>query len=192
MARKTRFGAPASPAERDAARARWRGLARNRPADVQEPGPGEESVWDYPRPPRLELCHRHVEVKCGGSIVAETTRPFRVCETASPPVYYVPASDVQTHMLVRASRDSFCEWKGVASYWHVQTDSETVDHAGWSYAAPDRGFERLAGAIAFYPGKLECFVDGERVTPQAGDFYGGWVTHEIVGPFKGEPGSEGW
>ena len=192
MARDKRFEVPPSGADREAERARWRGHARGRPVETTAPGPGEESVWDYPRPPRLEACQRHVEVRLRGSLVAETRHPFRVCETASPPVYYLPASDVKIHLLVRGSRESFCEWKGVARYWHVHVEGEVVENAGWSYEAPDAGFEPLTAAVAFYPGKLECFVDGERVIPQAGDFYGGWVTHEIVGPFKGEPGSEGW
>ncbi len=188
-----RFRRPADPA---AERAHWRAVPRFRPAVVPSPGPGQESVWDYPRPPRLEILSRRVEVKAAEVVVARTDRPLRVCETASPPVYYVPRGDLEAELLVPANRESFCEWKGFARYWHVVTaagtERERVEHAAWSYPEPDEGFEALRDAVAFYPGRVRCFLDGERVRPQPGEFYGGWVTDNILGPFKGEPGSEDW
>lgn len=180
------------PADLPAERRRWRTLRRVRPAQVPAPGPGEESVWDYPRPPRLEALSRRVEVWAGSVRVAGSDRPLRVCETASPPVYYLPRPDVEGARLVPAERESFCEWKGTARYWHVAAPSGRIEHAGWSYPEPDTGFEALADAVAFYPAHLACFLDGERVRPQPGGFYGGWVTREILGPFKGEPGTESW
>ncbi len=183
-----RFRRPDDPA---AERAHRRSVARVRPAEIPSPGPGEESVWDYPRPPRLERLSRSVEVRAGGVLVARTDRPLRVCETASPPVYYVPRDDVQAELLL-AQRESFCEWKGLARYWHVATAAERALHVAWSYPEPDEGFEALRDALAFYPGRVLCTLDGEPVRPQPGGFYGGWVTHGILGPFKGELGSEEW
>ena len=184
-----RFRRPADPV---AERRNWREMRRERPAHVPAPGPGEESVWDYPRPPRLEALSRRVEVWAGRAQVAGSDRPFRVCETASPPVYYLPREDVECALLAPAERESFCEWKGLARYWHVEAPGERIEHAAWSYPEPDTGFEALARAVAFYPARLACFLDGERVRAQPGRFYGGWVTDGLLGPFKGEPGTEGW
>jgi len=171
----------------------WRGLRRGRPEQPATPGPGQESVWDYPRPPRLEPARRRVRVELGDEIVADSTRALRVCETASPPVYYVPAEDVRMAFLEPSDERSFCEWKGAARYWNLRVGGRIVPAAAWSYPTPDAGFAELRNALAFYPGRVDgCFLDDERVRPQAGEFYGGWVTDEIVGPFKGEPGTEGW
>lgn len=171
----------------------WRGLQRGRPREILTPGPGQESVWDYPRPPRLERSRRRIRVELGGRILAASGRALRVCETASPPVYYVPPEDVLAGALLPDSHRSHCEWKGAARYWNARLGSRRIAQVAWSYPAPDAGFEALRDHLAFYPGRVDgCFLDGVRVTPQAGRFYGGWITPEIVGPFKGSPGSEGW
>lgn len=156
-------------------------------------GPGEESVWGYPRPPRLAADARLVEVHFGGQVVAATRRAVRHLETASPPTFYLPPDDVRSEFLEPASGSSFCEWKGRAAYWDVVVRERRARQAAWSYAKPSAGFEPLAGWYAFYPGRVDaCFVDGERVRPQPGPFYGGWLTDEIRGPVKGSPGTEWW
>lgn len=171
----------------------WRSLRRSRPREIVVPGPGQESVWDYPRPPRLEASRRRVRVELGGRILAASHRALRVCETASPPAYYVPPEDVRAGSLLPALHHSDCEWKGAARYWNVRLGARIVSNVAWSYPAPEAGFEALRDHLAFHPGRVDgCFLDGVRVTPQAGEFYGGWITAEIVGPFKGGPGSEGW
>ncbi len=156
-------------------------------------GPGQESVWDYPRPPSAEVTPRRVVVEIGGQVVADTTRAVRVCETSHPPVYYVPREDVVPGVLEQARGSSYCEWKGAATYWDVVVDGRRHASAGWSYERPTPGYEHLRGAVAFYPSRVDrATVDGEQVRSQAGDFYGGWITDEVVGPFKGEPGTLGW
>jgi uncharacterized protein (DUF427 family) len=164
------------------------------PTQRRDPvGPGQESVWDYPRPPSAEVTPRRVVVEVGGRVVADTTRAVRVCETSHPPVYYVPREDVAPGVLEQARGSSFCEWKGAATYWDVVVDGRRLPSAGWSYERPTPGYEHLRGAVAFYPSRVErATVDGEQVRAQAGDFYGGWITDEVVGPFKGEPGTLGW
>jgi uncharacterized protein (DUF427 family) len=158
-----------------------------------EPGPGQESVWDYPRPPRVEESTRHIQVVFNGEVVAETRRARRVLETSHPPVYYIPPEDVRSEYLIPAQGQSFCEWKGAARYCDVRVGEKTAERAAWSYPTPTPSFASIADHLAFYPGKMDaCYVDGQRVTPQPGDFYGGWITSEIVGPFKGEPGTRGW
>jgi uncharacterized protein (DUF427 family) len=158
----------------------------------QTPGPGQESVWDYPRPPRLERTDRHLVVLLGGEVVAETRRGHRVLETSHPPGYYVPAEDVRAGALVPAEGSSVCEWKGAARYWTVRGGGREAVAAAWSYPRPTRAFRDITDAVAFYPAALECRVDGERVEPQEGGFYGGWITSHVVGPFKGAPGTWGW
>ncbi len=154
------------------------------------PGPGQESVWDYPRPPRLEATTRRIRVVLAGVVVAETTRAHRVLETSHPPVYYIPAADVNAAHLRDAAGTSFCEWKGTARYHDVVVGEVVRPRAAWSYPAATPPFAAIAGALAFYAGPMdECTVDGERVIPQPGGFYGGWITSDIVGPWKGEPGS---
>jgi uncharacterized protein (DUF427 family) len=158
-----------------------------------EPGPGQESVWDYPRPPRLESVERRVKVVFGNVTVAYTSRPKRVLETSHPPVYYVPEEDVRVEHLRAAGSGSVCEYKGRASYYDLVTDEREAARAAWTYPDPEPGFEELAGHIAFYPSLMDnCWVDGEKVAAQEGDFYGGWITSDIVGPFKGAPGTAGW
>ncbi|MBV9849060.1 MAG: DUF427 domain-containing protein [Armatimonadetes bacterium] len=161
--------------------------------DRIEPNPGQESVWDYPRPPRLEDTAKHIQVVFNGVVIADTHRAKRVLETSHPPVYYIPPEDVQRQYLVPAPGSSFCEWKGAASYYTVAVGDRTAEGAAWFYPDPTPAFAALKDHVAFYPGRMEaCFVDGERVQAQPGDFYGGWITHEIVGPFKGDPGTGGW
>ena len=159
-----------------------------------------ESVWEYPRPPRLEASTSHLRVVHEGVCVAETHRSLRVLETSHPPVFYLPPEDVRLDLLrPSASRQTFCEWKGVARYWTLEMpeshnhSSVAVPDVGWSYPQPTSQFAPLRDHIAFYPGKVdECWVDGERVRAQAGDFYGGWITSQVRGPFKGGPGTRGW
>ncbi len=172
----------------EAARARWRNRGQARPDFAIVPQEGQESVWDYPRPPRLEGDARRVEVRAGGRLVAATDRAVRVLETASPPTFYIHPDDVDRDALVPSGRTSLCEWKGQA------VDFDLVDGPGsvaWCYPRVFPEFAALAGWFAFYPARVECFVDGERVRPQPGGYYGGWITDEIVGPVKGEPGIDG-
>jgi uncharacterized protein (DUF427 family) len=158
-----------------------------------EPGPGQESVWDYPRPPRVEPCRRRIRAVFAGVTIADSTRGARVLETAGPPTIYVPRADVLTEHLHPASRTTWCEWKGWAAYFDVVVGEQVAPAAAWTYPAPTAPFAVLAGHVAFFPGRMDaCCLDGERVRPQPGPFYGGWVTDDIVGPFKGDPGTEHW
>lgn len=158
-----------------------------------EPKEGQESVWDYPRPPRLEPTNKHLKIIFNGEIIAETTRGFRVLETSHPPVYYFPPSDVRTEFLTKAANSSFCEWKGRAGYYDLRASENQVRNAAWFYPDPTGRFAEIKNFIAFYPSKMDaCYVDGELVQSQEGDFYGGWITSEIVGPFKGGAGTFGW
>ncbi len=157
------------------------------------PGPGQESVWDYPRPPRLDSTDKHVQIVFDGLTIADTRRAIRVLETSSPPVYYIPSVDIQMEHLQPTERRTVCEWKGHATNWTVTHDDRTAPNAAWSYPHPTAGFQAIVDHLAFYPGKMDaCLVDGEPVRAQPGDFYGGWITPDIVGTFKGDPGSEGW
>ncbi|WP_433304440.1 DUF427 domain-containing protein [Actinoplanes sp. CA-030573] len=152
-----------------------------------------ESVWDYPRPPRVELTRSRVTVVHAGVVIADSDRCRRVLETSHPPVYYVPREDIAAGVLEPATGRSYCEFKGMASYWDVVVGDVRVPRAGWSYERPSSAYGEIAGAVAFYPSRVdECRVDGELVRPQEGDFYGGWITDGIVGPFKGGPGTTGW
>jgi uncharacterized protein (DUF427 family) len=157
------------------------------------PGPGQESVWDYPRPPRIEPVAERIRVVVDGHDLADSTRAVRVLETAGAPVYYVPLEDVDTSRLVPAERTTFCEWKGSASYLDYDAGGRRIPAIAWAYRDPNPGYEELTGRVAFYAAKVdEAWVGDERATPQPGGFYGGWVTGAIVGPIKGEPGSERW
>ena len=168
-------------------------MFRNRPRNVPKPGSGEESVWDYPRPPRIEPVADRVVVEFGGRTVAETTRALRVLETASPPTVYVPPQDVARELLQPGRGASFCEWKGRASYWDVRVGERVAENAAWGYPEPTAAYRALADYLAFYPGRVDaCRLGEHRVEPQAGRFYGGWITPGILGPFKGDPGTEGW
>lgn len=158
----------------------------------EQPGPGQESVWDYPRPPRIEPTSRRLEVRLGEVTIADTTRGFRVLETSHPPVYYLPAADVRQELLRPAVQQSFCEWKGRARYYDVVVPERELPQAVFQYPEPTPGAAEIAGCFSFYAGDLACFVDGERVTPQPGGFYSGWITADLAGPFKGGPGTWGW
>ncbi len=155
--------------------------------------PGQESVWDYPRPPRVEPSSRVVEVVLGGEVILRSTRAIRVLETSHPPSWYLPRADFVPGALEPAAGTSYCEFKGSAVYWDVIGGGVRVPGAAWSYPNPTAGFEALVDHVALYPGRMDrCTIDGEEVRPQAGGFYGGWVTSDVAGPFKGGPGSAGW
>ena len=156
-------------------------------------GAGQESVWDYPRPPRIEAVDRRVTIELGGIRIVDTNDVVRVLETSHPPVYYLPIEAFAAGSLVPARGSSFCEFKGSARYFDVVGGQATAPGAAWNYPMPSRGYEQLADRVAVYAGEMDrCTVDGEPVVPQPGGFYGGWVTSDIVGPFKGEPGTRGW
>jgi len=181
------------------------------PPDVETPGPGQESVWDYPRPPRLEASSRLVEVHFGGIRLAASRRAIRVLETSQAPVYYVPPEDVRMECLLPSDRQSWCEWKGLASYYHLVAPPPAVaaeaaaagaagasarrrsENGAWYYPDPTVPYKEIRNYIAFYPHAVDaCYLDGERVQAQPGDFNGGWITHDVVGPFKGAPGTSHW
>ncbi|WP_435744440.1 DUF427 domain-containing protein [Microbacterium sp. PMB16] len=157
------------------------------------PAPGQESVWDYPRPPRVERVAERVAIRLGGELIADTRDAVRVLETSHPPVYYLPIADFVPGALADAPGSSFCEFKGAARYFDVRGGGVVREGAAWNYPHPEPGFESLAGRVAVYAGPMdECTVGDEVVTAQPGGFYGGWVTSAVVGPFKGIPGSLGW
>ena len=158
-----------------------------------QPGPSQESVWDYPRPPRLETVDETLRVIVGGETIAATRNGYRVLETSHPPVYYFPPNNVQRHLLTATSLTSFCEFKGVATYWTLVVGSRRIQNAAWSYINPTKRFQPIKDCFAFYASRVDaCWVGDEHVRAQEGDFYGGWITSRIVGPFKGGPGTRGW
>ena len=158
-----------------------------------EPKAGQESVWDYPRPPKLELTGKNLKIVFNGEVIAETNRAYRVLETSHPPVYYFPPEDTRMEFLSEAKGASFCEWKGSAGYYDLRVGGQSIKNAGWFYREPTRKFAEIKDYIAFYPSKPDaCYVDDELVQSQEGDFYGGWITQNIVGPFKGGAGTWGW
>jgi uncharacterized protein (DUF427 family) len=145
-----------------------------------------ESVWDYPRPPRLEPTARRLRVEHGGETLADAPRGWRVLETSHPPVYYLPREFIRMELLAPSEHRTFCEFKGVASYWDLVLPDSLLSNVGWCYEEPAAGYEDVTGAIAFYASRVDrCRVDDEIVTPQPGGFYGGWITSDITGPFKG-------
>ena len=155
--------------------------------------PGQESVWDYPRPPRAEVVDVRVTIDLGGERVVDTRDVVRVLETSHPPVYYLPIAAFAPGSFEPAAGRSFCEFKGTARYLSVRGGGTLAERAAWNYPTPSPGFEALADRVAVYAGLMDaCFVDGERVVPQPGGFYGGWITSGVAGPFKGGPGSHGW
>lgn len=157
------------------------------------PGPGQESVWDYPRPPRVEKSKRRVRVLFNGETIADSTNTYRVLETSHPPAYYIPLEDIRTEYLHQTPRRTICEFKGAATYWTITINDKQSVEAGWSYESPTPDFEPIKGYITFYASRVDaCFVDDEQVKPQEGDYYGGWITSDIVGPFKGGAGTWGW
>ena len=149
-------------------------------------------MWDYPRPPRLELSTKTVLVTFAGHEIARSSAAYRVLETSHPPSWYLPPNSVHKDLLIITPKQSFCEWKGRATYWTVRVGGQTAENSAWSYSSPEPAFAAIEGYLAFYPNVFACYVDGERVEPQPGGFYGGWITRDLVGPFKGIPGSSGW
>ena len=155
--------------------------------------PGQESVWSFPRPAIAERSTAHIVIEHAGVVIADTRASVRTLETSHPPSYYIPRADIRDGVLRRADGSSLCEWKGAAVYWDVVVNRQVVPRVGWSYPAPTRPFAALRDHVAFYAGLLDrCSVDGETVVPQPGDFYGGWITSAVAGPFKGVPGSRFW
>lgn len=151
------------------------------------------SLYVYQRPPRLEKSSKHIEVVFHGVTIVDTRNALRILETSHPPVYYIPPQDVRMEYLIPDTHTTYCEWKGVASYYTLAVPGLRTEDAAWCYPRPNKAYAEMAGYIAFYPSLMDaCMVDGERVQPQPGDFYGGWVTHDIVGPFKGASGTWGW
>lgn len=152
-----------------------------------------ENVWDYPRPPRLEPVGRRVRIVLGGETIVDTTEALRVLETSHPPTVYVPPAAFADGVLRDADGTSFCEWKGRARYHDLAAGGVVAERAGWSYPKPTKGFLALRDHVSVYPSRVDaCFLDDEQVQAQEGDFYGGWITSDLVGPFKGPPGTRGW
>lgn len=158
------------------------------------PKPGQESVWDYPRPPKIESTNKLLQVKYEGLIIAQTNLGYRILETSHPPVYYFPPESIKMEYLQKQyGAKSHCEFKGIAEYWDISINGKVVLAAAWSYPQPHGRYKDVQDYLAFYPSKAEaCFVNGELVQSQKGDFYGGWITKDIVGPFKGGVGTWGW
>lgn len=160
---------------------------------IVKPKKGQESVWDYPRPPRLESFKKTIEIYFNGELIANTNHAYRVLETSHPPVYYLPIKDVRDDFLLPSGSMTHCEWKGIGSYYHLQVKDKFMKDAAWFYTKPKEEFKPLKNYLAFYAHKMDsCYINGELVVPQPGEFYGGWITSEIVGPFKGVDGSWGW
>jgi len=170
------------------AREQWRYDGGARPPFAEEPGPGQESVWDFPRPPRIEPTDKPLRVMLDDTGLARTTRGMRVLETAGAPTFYVPPDDVNTELLRRTGNRYHCEWKGISE----ELAADGVEPAGWVLTQAYPEFRELLGWYAFYPQALACYVGDERVESQPGGYYGGWVTADIVGPIKGTAGSENW
>lgn len=173
------------------ARDKWTYFGQKRPPFAEEPRPGQRSVWDFPRPPAVEASSKRIEVKWEDVQLADSVNGLEILETASPPTFYIPPEDVDLDQLVKMQgKRSLCEWKGKAEYFALlDNPSQPV---AWSYPRPFPEYEGLQGHFAFYPQYVACFLDGERVKPQPGSFYAGWMTRDLVGPFKGEPGSGHW
>jgi uncharacterized protein (DUF427 family) len=152
-----------------------------------------ENVWDYPRPPALVRCERRVRIELGGITIADSTRALRVLETSHPPTIYVPRADVAEGVLRATAHTSFCEWKGRAAYEDVAAGGRLVERGAWHYPDPAAPYAALAGHVSFYPGRMDgAWLGAERVRAQPGDFYGGWITRDLRGPYKGGAGTAGW
>ena len=158
-----------------------------------EPRPGQESVWDYPRPPKVESTTKRIRIVFNGQTIVDTTQALRVLETSHPPVYYIPSGEIRNAQISPTQQRTFCEFKGGAVYWTLTVGDKSAPNAAWSYPDPMMGFEVIKDHLAFYPSRMDaCYVDDEQAQSQLGDFYGGWITSDIVGPFKGGPGTIGW
>ncbi len=158
-----------------------------------KPKQGQESVWDYPRPPKLESCGKHLRIVFNGEIILDTNRSFRILDTSHPPTYYIPMDAFKVGVLIPVSGSSFCEWKGEAIYYDIRVGDKTAFRAAWGYLNPNNAYPQLKNTISVYAYHMDaCYVGDEKVQAQEGDFYGGWITSDIVGPFKGAPGTWGW
>ncbi|MEM6642633.1 MAG: DUF427 domain-containing protein [Bacteroidota bacterium] len=158
-----------------------------------KPGPGQESVWDYPRPPRLEAFKGHLRIVLGGNVILDSARSVRMLETSHPPTYYIPVDDFIECVLIETEGSSLCEWKGMAHYYDLEAGGKIAKRAGWGYKEPSKAFPQLKNTVAVYAHLMDaCYVNDEKVQAQEGDFYGGWITSNIVGPFKGGFGTFGW
>jgi uncharacterized protein (DUF427 family) len=152
-----------------------------------------ESVWDYPRPPRVEASSERIVVRFGGEVLVDTTSSYRVLETSHPPTYYIPKRDVRDGTLSSVGGSTYCEWKGAATYFDITVNGKRAPRAAWEYPQARKGYEMLRDHIAIYPALMEAvYVDDERIESQQGDYYGGWITSNVRGPFKGGPGTRGW
>ena len=168
-------------------------FGKQAPLATSELKPGQESVWDYPRPPRLERCEKAVRVVFNGETIVNSSNCYRLLETSHPPAYYIPPSDVQSGCFKKTSRTTFCEFKGSASYFDIVVKGKVANNAAWAYQAPANEYESLKDFLCIYASKVDaCYVDEEKAQPQEGDYYGGWITSNIVGPFKGGTGTLGW
>ena len=157
------------------------------------PKPGQESVWDYPRPPKLEIFSGHIRVVFHNQIIVDTNQAIRILETSHPPTYYLPISDFKNGVLQPVQRTSFCEFKGMANYWNLVVKDKVAEQAAWGYSNPNNPYLKLKHTVSVYAHLVDaCYVNDERVQAQEGDFYGGWITSNIVGPFKGGAGTWGW
>lgn len=157
------------------------------------PGPGQESVWDYPRPPRVEDVTKRIRIIFNNELIVDTHRSRRALETSHPPNYYIPKSDIKMEYLTLSTHSTFCEWRGRPEYYTLQVGDRKAENVAWCYPEIFPTFEGLLGHIGFYPGPMDaCYIDDEKVQPQEGNFYAGWITDDIVGPFKGGPGTWGW
>jgi uncharacterized protein (DUF427 family) len=157
------------------------------------PEPWQESVWDYPRPPKIEKTSKHLKVVVQNTLIAETRKGLRILETSHPPVYLFPPENVKMEFLKPNLEIAFCEFKGKTNYYDVKVDSQILYDVAWVYFKPTSLFEAIRGYIGFFAHKTDgCFVDGEQITPQEGGFYSGWITKDIVGPFKGGSGTWDW
>ncbi len=159
----------------------------------EQPGPGQESVWDYPRPPALRACKKPVRIELDGEILANTDKALCILETSHPPTYYLPPEDIEMKWLIPTAHSSFCEWKGKANYYDILKDGEHYKQVAWTYHSPNPAYAAIKDHIVFYAQFMDaCYVGDEKALPQPGGFYGGWVTSDVVGPFKGDPGTMGW
>lgn len=170
----------------------WRHRGEARPDFATAPGPGQESVWDYPRPPAYVPDTRGVEIWAGSQRIAQSEQAIRALETGSPPAFYLPPDAVDGRFLRPSTHRSFCEWKGEARYFDVMASDRCLEAVVWCYPDPLPGAEVIAGWLSAYPEQLQCYVGGAGVEPQTGRYYGGWVTGELVGPWKGAPGTGHW
>lgn len=174
-------------------RDRLRAFPRKRPVQIIQPGPGQESVWDYPRPPGLESISSYLRIIFAGVLIAESRQAIKIVETSCPPVYYVPPEHIHMQYMEKVRGGTLCEWKGLAQYWSICVGKIVVEPAAWSYPDPEAAYSTIRDYLAFYPSKMDaCMIDSQIAVPQESDYYGGWITPNVVGPFKGAPGTEEW